>query len=193
MKISGPPWKWHVEGQMVSELILVPTTFIFIFIYKMLIRRTNTYEQWVYFITTARILPIATLHLANNQIRAANDAEDSKARATLEEVFGCVKGDYSVQVIGAIKMRAGQLITSPDVNEYPCVVFPNLIEQNGAEILTIPWGATVWHPQNNSWLLIPYRNNVLCNSIQSTYNIWQSENVLGLHIKLYSGSKILTY
>jgi len=121
----------------VSELISVPTTFAFI--YKMLICRTNIYEQWVYFIMTARILPIATLHLANNQIRAANNAEDSKARAMLEEVFGCVEGDYSVQVIGAIETRAGQLITSPDVNEYLCVVFPNLIEQNRAKTLTIPW------------------------------------------------------
>jgi len=82
---------------------------------------------------------LRTLHSANNQIRATNDAEDSKARVTLEEVFGCVEGDYSVQVIGAVETRAGQLITSPDVNEYPCVVFPNLIEQNMAETLTIPW------------------------------------------------------
>jgi len=91
----------------VSELISVPTTFVFI--YKMLICRMNIYEQWVYFITTARILPIATLHSANNQIRAANDAEDSKARAMLEEVFGCVEGDYSVQVIGAVETRADHI------------------------------------------------------------------------------------
>ena len=41
-----------------------------------------------------------------------------------------------------------------------------------------------WHPQNNSWLLITYRNYVLCNVIWSIYNIWWSENALGLWIAL---------
>jgi len=57
-----------------------------------------------------------------------------------------------------------------DVSEYPRVVFPNLIEQHGAEtfhqhdskyLASLPIQYGPWHPRNNSWLLIPYRNNVL--------------------------------
>ena len=44
-----------------------------------------------------------------------------------------------------------------------------------------------WHPRNNSWLLIPYRNNVLCIVIRSIYNIWRSKNALGLPIALKLG------
>ena len=55
---------------------------------------------------------------------------------------------------------------------------------------------TFQHPRTNSWLPIPYRNNVLCHLIWFIYNIWQ--NTLGLcitlkllcHGKPYSRSKI---
>jgi len=56
--------------------------------------------------------------------------------------------------------------------------------------MTVPWFgigsnmsssmAPMNCPPINSWLLIPYINNVLGNFIRSTYNIWQSENALGL-------------
>jgi len=73
--------KWHVEGQMVSELISVPATFIFTS--NMAIRRTNIYVQRLYIITTARISPIAALHSANNQIRTTRKISTTrKARAT---------------------------------------------------------------------------------------------------------------
>jgi hypothetical protein len=73
--------KWHVEGQMVSELISVPTTFIFIS--NMSIRRTNIYVQRLYTITTARISPTAALHSANNRIRTTrNLSATRKARTT---------------------------------------------------------------------------------------------------------------
>jgi hypothetical protein len=73
--------KWHVEGQMVSELISVPT--IFIFISNMSIRRTNIYVQRLYTITIARISPTAALHSANNRISATRKRSATrKTRAT---------------------------------------------------------------------------------------------------------------
>ena len=81
--------KWHVEGQMVSELISVPTAFIFIS--NMSICRTNIYVQRLYTITTARISLTATLHSANNQIRTTQKRSITrKARATGWKTFSGV-------------------------------------------------------------------------------------------------------